>query len=427
MSGRRGGRGRAHNRGYGRGGGGRQGGRAEYNRGGYDREPQPYTVAVARFDGFTPTVGAVLTCKPSRGVSIEAIGEFVDKIHNYARRTYKSKITEIFGEDRQINEYHDYDEDRQALADNAPQQPAADAGGQAWMEYETWKSNVKQLQKDIHLEEEEKKQLFAVMIGQMSDEVIHRLKMTDEGLEAVNGQDPRVLLEQVFSGLMNDERVTPENNLVNRMRQFQNISMRPDEDIVSFRKRFGLYLSAVRYAIVGAGQDPEQRMATDHEQAIMFIKGLHDAQFDEFKRMYENTQKEYPENFRDAAAEATRFIPKNQSRVARAYNFVARADNPRNNQGNNAYGKEDGGKRYEIKLPDGTSYFPAPNQCSNPDCRQMGHYVRDCPLKKGSSSDDIERAVASERNKTGGGRGVTFNPAAIAGGGPASSSRSGGN
>ena len=49
-------------------------------------------------------------------------------------------------------------------------------------------------------------------------------------------------------------------------------------------------------------------------------------------------------------------------------------------------------------------YYPKANQCSNPDCREFGHYVRDCPKKHNKVNNDVQKAINDERSHYGKGK-----------------------
>ena len=116
--------------------------------------------------------------------------------------------------------------------------------------------------------------------------------------------------------------------------------------------------------------------------------------------MFSNSHEEYPENLRDAISRASTYTPLKEEKYNIFTSHVSDYKNSKynyknDNKNNNGFG---------IKCADGTMYYPKANQCSNPDCREFGHYVRDCPKIHNKVNNDVQKAINDERSHFGKGK-----------------------
>ena len=117
--------------------------------------------AVTAMSGSRPEVGFYLQCRPNEAVKIDDIGKYVDAVEAYARKHYETPISNIFGENRTVGDYYDYQPRISELENKVPPQPA---GGNVSVAMEGWKQNVKQVFQDQNQHDNvDKRNLFNVI------------------------------------------------------------------------------------------------------------------------------------------------------------------------------------------------------------------------------------------------------------------------
>ena len=127
---------------------------------------------------------------PPRTGTVAAIGAFLDlgrsagmrKFREYTRANYKSDICEIFGNEGIPGNYPQY---------VAPLDIAADAG---FMAATKWKRALELYDKLILTLREDRKQVFGLMLGQISEQSKLTIRETESGATAMLEEDPLLLL-----------------------------------------------------------------------------------------------------------------------------------------------------------------------------------------------------------------------------------------
>ena len=169
--------------GRGRGRSGRFGGR-----GNFSRESR----------GLTPTIGAYLDYAPGRDVNISYTTIWSKKVAEYVNTQFDTKIATIFGPNGTVGDYHKYPKPK------TPQIEEGEVSISAKMKMKVWELAYTEYTKIIVKHDQEKRKVFAIMIGQMSESSKNRVSEISEGAVAIESEDPRGLLSAIIVTPMHD-------------------------------------------------------------------------------------------------------------------------------------------------------------------------------------------------------------------------------
>ena len=133
--------------------------------------------------------------------------------HEYTRANYKSDIWEMFGNEGIPGNYPQY----VALVDIA-----ADAG---FMAATKWKRALELYDKLILSLREDRKQVFRLMIGQISEQSKSTIRETESGATAMLEEDPLLLLRAIILTHLSNPRLGADQNLLRFQMAYETVRM----------------------------------------------------------------------------------------------------------------------------------------------------------------------------------------------------------
>jgi hypothetical protein len=344
------GRGREHNT-----AGGRlnpaNGGRGNAGRG---AKPPPRTGTVAAIGTFLDL---------GREMNHGSVSTWMRKFREYTRANYKSDICEIFGNEGIPGDYPQY---------VAPVDIPADAG---FMVATKWKRALELFDKLVLTLREDRKQVFGLMLGQISEASKATIREAETGLAAMTAEDPLLLLRAIILTHLSDPRLGADQNLLRVRMAYETVKMEPNDVLKYYYQRFKALKSGYEDTMRALGVMPEFNEAmTAHNEILTgmkFMNGLNSG-YRHYVEYYEHRLKDWPDTLEDAYIEMAKVTPMmsaaatppNQTNVFATK--TAGGEKPAGTEKGNANGN---GGRGKSGL---TSYGTRPGNCNT--CGDPGDY-----------------------------------------------------
>ena len=318
---------------------------------------------------------------PSTG-TVAAIGAFLDlgremnhgsvsarmrKFREYTRANYKSDISEIFGNEGIPGDYPQY---------VAPADIAADAN---FMVATKWKRALELYDKNVLTLREDRKQVFGLMLGQISEASKATIREAETGLAAMTAEDPLLLLRAIILTHLSDPRLGADQNLLRVRMAYETVKMEPNDMLKYYYQRFKALKSGYEDSMRALGLMPEFNEAmTAHNEVLTgmkFMNGLNSG-YRHYVEYYEHRLKDWPDTLEDAYLEMAKVTPKksaattppNQANVFATK--TAGGERPAGTEKGKANGNGGRGKGGR------TSYGTRPGNCNK--CGELGHYSYEC-------------------------------------------------
>ena len=350
------GRGREHNTAGGRANPANSG-RGNAGRG---AKPPPRTGTVA-------AIGAFLDL--GREMNHGSVSAWMRKFREYTRANYKSDISEIFGNEGIPGDYPQY---------VAPVDIAADAN---FMVATKWKRALELYDKNVLTLREDRKQVFGLMLGQISDASKATIREAETGLAAMTAEDPLLLLRAIILTHLSDPRLGADQNLLRVRMAYETVKMEQNDVLKYYYQRFKALKAGYEDTMRALGVMPDYNEAmTAHNEVLTgmkFMNGLN-AGYRHYVEYYEHRLKDWPDTLEDAYLEMAKVTPKKAAAAATPPNQTnvfatktAGGEKPAEKgkvNGNGGRGK--GGR---------TSYGTRPGNCNQ--CGVAGHYSYECTAK----------------------------------------------
>jgi Zinc knuckle len=226
---------------------------------------------------------------------------------------------------------------------------------------------------------EEKRKLVALIKSKLGADSLSRVRATERGRRAINEDDPKGLLEEIYATHNTDLLLDKAQNVVVAEKRFNAVQQGEQEELITYFERFKALRQALKNALTNNGEDPKKRMPTEANQAVLFIIGLN-AMYRTFKRSFvDGTNTDgYPDTLETAYERAQRASTDMITyRRYNDYRGVFAAD--RGGRGHR--GGRGRGRQHERRNDDddgrGGGRGPKPRTCYI--CRQPGHYAAQCP------------------------------------------------
>jgi Zinc knuckle len=222
---------------------------------------------------------------------------------------------------------------------------------------------------------DEKRKLVAHIKSNMGPDSLSRVRATENGRNAINNDDPKVLLQEIYATHNTDLLLDRAQNVVIAEKRFNAVQQGEQEELIAYFERFKALRQALSNALTNNEEDADARMPTEANQAVLFIIGLN-ATYRTFKRSFvDGTNTEgYPVTLAVAFERAQR--ASTDIITYRRYNdyrgvFMAER-NGRGSRGGRGGGRQSGGRGYH-----GRGRGNTPRLCYV--CRQPGHIAAQCP------------------------------------------------
>ena len=259
---------------------------------------------------------------------------------------------------------------------------------------------------------QEKRTMVALIKSHLGADSIARVRETEAGRQAIEDDDPRNLLLQIYAAHNTDHLLENEQNVVIAERKLRSVQQGDKEETAVYFNRFKALVQAARNALLNNGDDPDARMPSEANLAVMFIIGLHSG-YRRFKSSFtDGTNEEgYPETLADAYRRALKasvemisykFVhPAHYMRgafVAGRGSYVPPRFQGRGNHGGGGRGRGRGYGRGNYNRP---GRGREPRLCYV--CRQPGHLAAQCPHRDDAVIDEaVENMNGGNNNHRGG-------------------------
>lgn len=161
-----------------------------------------------RNQGTIPSIGAYLDLPPGRDIVPGTVTNWMNKMGEYGMTQCTTKIAVILGADGNLAAYPAFPEP----AD--PPELASAAVRKKWeIAYAAWSKDVINFNLD-------KRVLYGIRLGQMSDSSKTRVREIPIGSEATAEQEPRKLLQAILATHLGDSRLGPDHHLYNMEQKY---------------------------------------------------------------------------------------------------------------------------------------------------------------------------------------------------------------
>ena len=345
-------------------GGPANGGRGNAGRGGPKPPPRTGTVAA---------IGAFLDL--GKEMNHGSVSAWMRKFREYTRTNYKSDVCEIFGNEGIPGNYPVF---------VAPVDIAVEAN---FMDVTRWKKALELYDKRVLELATDSKQVFGLMLGQISETSKATIRETEAGLAAITAENPLLLMRAIILTHLSDPKLGADENLLRVRMAYETVKMEPNDMLKYYYQRF----KALKIGYDDTRQSLELMPVytpamTAHEDlitAMKFMKGLNSG-YRQFVEYYEHGIKNWPVTLDEAYLEMAKVTPKkpagtglpNQTNV-----FAAKTAGGEKSAGNEK-GKGSGG----VSKGKGarTEYGTRPGICNS--CKQPGHYAYECTAKESQSA-----------------------------------------
>ena len=198
-----------------------------------------------------------------------SVSAWMRKFRDYTRANYKSDICEIFGSEGIPGEYREYE---------APEDIANNAG---FMESTRWKRALELFDKQVIGLRDDSKQVFGLMLGQISEQSKATIRETESGAEAMLDEDPLLLLRAIILTHLSDPRLGADQNLLRVQMAYDTVIMEPNDLLKYYYQRFKAlktgYEDTMRSLEVMPDYDDAMQAHNDLLTAMKFMNDLNPA------------------------------------------------------------------------------------------------------------------------------------------------------
>lgn len=407
-------------------------GRGKYDSGrGFNRPNYSKVVEVSN-KGMTPQINAYLDAQPGHSMGPDKVDKWAERIKTYSMTVTVMGVHTIFSSEGKVGEIAKLVE---------PDEP-----GKEFLEREIWKIEISQYYKDLVKLKNETKLLFGIMLGQCSDKSISKIKQTDIGREALSELDPQKLLKAIYASHVDDSTLGGEENLYKIVQLHNKLWMGSSQTIDQYYQATISILAALKAAHEAVGNDANQKMPDDIQQAMKFIKGLNEG-YVIYKGYYADGLKDWPTTLVNSYDSAVKYVVKppliNPNHNNHNFNFVTntrgrnggrsgggggRGNNGGRNKndyngynGNSNYNNGNGNNGNNRNNNDGINNKNNGNGNNNHlnnnnngygsrrgvchTCGIFGHFSRECTASnsnndtsKDGANKDLDRAVESQKS-----------------------------
>ena len=249
-----------------------------------------------RYHGTIPTIGAFIDLQPGRDIIPGLVTHWMNKVCEYSMTQCVTKIGVIFGADGVLGDYPVFPEP------DDPIDTATAAERKKWeIKFSSWSKEQDNFALD-------KRKLFGIMLGQMGESSKNRVRETAIGIEAMEEQEPRKLLQAILATHLGDSRLGAEHHLFNMEHSYHLLRQGPNDSLVHYHQSIKSTLSGIDQAYVRAGREQPENNMPDTQKALKFTMGLNHL-YEEHKNFFINGVKPWPDTLEEAFQSASRFIP----------------------------------------------------------------------------------------------------------------------
>jgi hypothetical protein len=215
--------------------------------------------------GLTPAIGAFLDYAPGVNTNISYLTIWSTKIKEYVNTICETRVGCIFGENGTVEAYHVYVEPTE-------EEPLPDTDSLTKKRnLKKWELAYSEYFKLSQKHEIEKRKVFSIMMGQMSDRSKNRIREIEIGITSIEKLDPRGLLSAIINTHMHDNRMGSMQNLCKAESAYTNLTMTPGDNLTQYHQKSVATIASLEECHRRLNNDIKVCMATEPQRAVRFI------------------------------------------------------------------------------------------------------------------------------------------------------------
>ena len=210
----------------------------------------------------TGTVAAIGACLDlGREMNHGSVSTWMGKFREYTRANFKSDICEIFGNEGIPGDCPQY---------VAPADKAAEAN---FMVSTKWKRTLELYDKNVMTLREDRKQVFGLMLGQISEASKATIREAETGLAAMTAEYPLLLLRAIILAHLSDPRLGADQNLLRVRMAYETVKMEQNDVLKYYYQRFTALKAGYEDTMRALGVMPRNNeVMTAHNEVLTGIK-----------------------------------------------------------------------------------------------------------------------------------------------------------
>ena len=189
-----------------------------------------------------------------------------------------------------------------------PQIEEGDASVTAKMKMKIWELAYIEYTKITVKYEQEKRKVYAIMIGQMSESSKNRVSEISEGAVAMESEDPKGFLAAIIVTHMHDSRLGVMQNLCKAELAYTNTTMHPGETVIHYYQKSLAIIASLEQAHKRADNIVDEVMPKEEQRAVRFILGL-SSEYISYQQYFRDSLREWPDSLENAFVDASKFTP----------------------------------------------------------------------------------------------------------------------
>ena len=214
------------------------------------------------YQGTIPSIGAYLDLPPGRGIIPGTVTNWMKKMGEYSMTVSSTQIGVIFGSDGILGANPVFPEPA-----DPPEMATPAKRKKREIKFTAWSRE----KKGFRLE---KRKLFGIMLGEMSESSKTRARETAMGEEAMIKQDPRKLLQSILATHLEDSRFGAEHHLFNIEQRYHLLKQGPNDSLVFYHQSIRSNFSGIDQAYVRAGRVQPKNNLPEAQKGLKFTMGL---------------------------------------------------------------------------------------------------------------------------------------------------------
>ena len=155
-----------------------------------------------------------------------SVSAWMRKFREYTRTNYKSDVCEIFGNEGIPGDYPVY---------VAPVDSAVEAN---FMDVTRWKKALELYNKKVLELATDSKQVFGLMLGQISEMSKATIRETEAGMAAITAENPLLLMRATILTHLSYPKLGADENLLRVRMAYETVKMEPNDMLKYYYQRF---------------------------------------------------------------------------------------------------------------------------------------------------------------------------------------------
>ena len=182
-----------------------------------------------------------------------------------------------------------------------------------------WKRALELYDKLILTLRDDRKQVFGLMLGQISEQSKSTIQETESGATAMLEEDPLLLLRAIILTHPSDPRLGVDQNLLRVRMAYETVRMEPNDVLKFYYQRFKALKAGYEGTMRALGVMPEFNEAmTAHNEVLTGMKFMNGANsgYRHYVEYYVHRLKDWPDTLEEAYLEMAKVTPKKPAATA---------------------------------------------------------------------------------------------------------------